>query len=784
MTKTIQYRRGLAALASLLAFTLPLAAEPAGQDKIAPAIPLRALPFEPRDVRLLDGPFLHAMELDGKFLLSLEPDRLLSLFRKEAGLQPKAENYGGWEGRGLAGHSLGHYLSGCARLYQTTGNPEFRQRVDYVVAELAECQRTNGDGYVEAIPGGRKMFAELREGRIRSSGFDLNGGWVPWYNIHKLFAGLIDSARYAQSAQAVEVATNLANWTGNVTQNLNPAQWQRMLACEHGGMNEALADLYALTGNRSYLELARSFYHQAVLDPLAAQRDELNGKHANTQIPKIIGAARLYELTGEPRFATISSFFWATVTRHHSYVTGGNSLSEHFGAPDHLDERLGSKTAETCNTYNMLKLTRKLFERDPQAAYADYYERALWNHILASQNPETGHVCYFVSLEPGTRKEFLGPLDFTCCNGTGMENHGSYNDNIYFHSAGELWVNQFIASELTWTNPQIRLRQETTFPASSQAQLRVSCAQPVKLALHLRHPFWATNGFTLKLNGQPVADSSLPQSYATIDREWKDGDTVEIDMPLSLRTEAMPDNANRIAFFDGPILLAGDLSPMPAGAPVPTFVSESRNLTPYLKPVAAQALNFTVAEAAQPAGFQLKPFYQTYSNRSSVYWETMTPQAWEQRKTALAAEARARQELEARTTDWFQPGEMQPERDHNLQGEKSDPGEYNSRKLRHATDGGWFAFDMKVDALKTNQLVCTWWGGENGKRTFDILVNGTLLTTQTLLNNRPGKFWDATYPIPSNLTQGRNKITVKLAAHPGNFAGGLFGCRMVRATPQ
>jgi DUF1680 family protein len=758
-----------------------LAEAPVGGDKVAPVIPLRAVPFEPRDVRLLEGPFSHAMELDAKFLLSLEPDRLLSLFRKEAGLKPKAENYGGWEAQGLAGHSLGHYLSACARMYQTTGNSQFRERVDYVVGELAECQQANGNGYVEAIPRGKKLFAEIAAGDIRSGGFDLNGGWVPWYNLHKLFAGLIDAVRYTDNSRGLEVATNLANWTQETTRNLTEPQWQRMLACEQGGMNEAMADLYALTGDTNYLALSKKFYHKAILDPLAEKRDELAGKHANTQIPKIIGAARIYELTGESRFGDISGFFWQTVTHNHSYVTGGNSLSEHFGRPGKLDDRLGPQTTETCNTYNMLKLTRKLFERDPQAAYADYYERAVWNHILASQNPEDGTVCYFVSLQPGGKKQFLGAHDFTCCNGTGMENHASYGDNIYFHGKDELWVNLFIPSELNWAGKGLRLTQQTDFPNSGRISLRISCPQPVKLALHARHPFWATNGFTVKLNGRKVDDASSPQSYTTFDREWQDGDTLEVEMPLGLRVESMPDNPGRIAFFDGPILLAGDLGPVGQEAEVPVLVSESQDLMPRVKPVANRALTFATEKVGQPEDVTLKPFYQTYANRYSVYWEVMKEIAWASRKSEQAAERQARKELEARTVDWFQPGEMQPERDHNMQGERTVPGDFNGHKFRHAMDGGWFSFEMKTDPARTNELICTWWGSEIGPRTFDIIVDGRKIATQVLLNNKPGQFWDAAYAIPPSLAANNQKVTVKFAAHPGNFAGGLFGCRIVRA---
>jgi DUF1680 family protein len=515
----------------------------------------------PGDVKLLAGPYLNALELDGKQLLSLDADRLLAGFRKEAGLEPKAEVYGGWESRGIAGHSLGHYLSACALMYRATGNEEFKKRVDYVVEQLAECQDKAGDGFLGAMPDGRKIFAEVSHGDIRSQGFDLNGSWVPWYNLHKLYAGLIDAYRYAGNEQAKAVVSKLADWAIATTKNLNEEQWQRMLACEHGGMNESLADLYAITDNPAYLELAKKFYHHAILDPLAEGRDELAGKHANTQIPKIIGAERIYQLTGEEKFAKIAEFFWQTVIANHTYVTGGNSEGEHFGQPGHLDGRLGLATTETCNTYNMLKLTAQLFNRQPRGEYADYMERALWNHILASRHPETGHVCYFLTLKPGETRRYVGDLDFTCCNGSGMENPPRTADYIYFHyGADELWVNQFIASEVEWKDAGVKLRQDTQFPNEQRTELTISAAKPTKFKLQLRHPRWIAGALVVTINGEKLAVTSTPGGYATIEREWRDGDKLALDLPLALHTESMPDNLDRVAVFDGPILLAGDLS--------------------------------------------------------------------------------------------------------------------------------------------------------------------------------------------------------------------------------
>ncbi|MGH8526109.1 MAG: beta-L-arabinofuranosidase domain-containing protein, partial [Gammaproteobacteria bacterium] len=293
---------------SLLLFALGTKADP--KLPVPDRIRREARTFDLADVRLLDGPFKKAMQLDAAYLLRLEPDRFLSWFRKEAGLKPKGVVYGGWEARGIAGQSLGHYLSACAMMFASTGDARFRDRVNYIVDELELCQRAAGNGYVAAIPNGKKIFREVAAGEIRSQGFDLNGGWVPWYTLHKLFAGLLDVNHYCGNAKALAVAVKLADWADTTLANLTEEQFQRMLACEHGGMNESLAELYARTGNEKYLRLSRRFHHKAVLEPLVRREDRLRGLHANTQIPKLIGLARRYELTGDAADRTAAEFFW------------------------------------------------------------------------------------------------------------------------------------------------------------------------------------------------------------------------------------------------------------------------------------------------------------------------------------------------------------------------------------------------------------------------------------------------------------------------------------------
>ena len=764
----------------LLSFAVNAQTTTAVNDRIQ----REAQAFRLEDVRLLAGPFKHAMTRDAEYLLRLDADRLLSGFRKEAGLKPKAETYGGWESMTIAGHSLGHYLSACAFMFASTGDVRLRQRVNYIIAELEECQRANGNGYVAAIPNGKKIFQEVSAGDIRVKPFDLNGGWVPWYTLHKLFAGLLDVHRHFQNTKALSIAVKLADWADSTVAKLTEAQFQRMLDCEHGGMNEVLAELYARTGNQKYLQLSRRFHHKVVLDPLARREDRLQGLHANTQIPKLIGLARRYELTADTSDKTAAEFFWERVVEHHSYVNGGHSDGERFGEPDKLNNRLSDNTSETCNTYNMLKLTRHLFEWRASAEYGDYYERALYNHILASQNPDDGMVCYYVPLKAGSKKVYSKPFDdFWCCVGTGMENHAKYGEAIYFHNHDTLWVNLFIPSELSWRAKGLSLTQETRYPEAEKVSFTVKARRPVNLSLRLRYPGWAIGGATLTVNGQKQPIATGPGSFIELKRTWKTGDRVELTIPMSLRLETMPDNSKRVAVLYGPTLLAGELGPEEQASVVslaPAFITRDRSLDEWLKPVAGAPLTFRTANAGRPGDVKFYPFYRMHNKRYGVYWDVLGEREWTARETNYKEELERVRKLEALTVDFVQPGETDREREHNLQGELMDTGEHSGRKWRHARDGGWVSFDLKVSPDQAVSLVCSYWGSETGPRTFDILVDGNKVATQSLQNDKPGEFFDVTYVIPSELTRGKSKITIRFQPHSGNTAGGFYGLRVIR----
>ena len=738
--------------------------------------------FRLEDVRLLDGPFKHAMQRDADYLLSLEADRLLSLFRKEAGLAPKGKAYGGWESMTIAGHSLGHYLSACALMFASTGDVRFRERVNYIVAELEAIQRANGNGYVAAIPNGKKIFAEVAAGDIRVQPFDLNGGWVPWYTLHKLFAGLLDVNRYSQNPKALTIAVKLADWANTTVSKLTEEQFQHMLGCEHGGMNEVLAELYARTGNDKYLALSRRFHHKAVLEPLARREDRLQGLHANTQIPKLIGLARRYELTGEVADKTAAEFFWERVVHHHSYVIGANSDHERFGPPDKLSNRLSANSAETCNTYNMLKLTRHLFAWQPSAEYGDYYERALYNHILASQNPDDGMVCYYVPLKGGSRKVYSKPFDdFWCCVGTGMENHAKYGESIYFHNQDALWVNLFIPSELNWRAKGVTLKQETRYPESEKVSFTVKARRPLSFGLRLRQPAWARQGVSVTVNGKPQTVNTKPGSFIEIRRNWKTGDAVELTLPMSLRLEAMPDNPQRAAILYGPTVLAGETGEPDANGIflLPAFVTQEAKLAQWLTPVTGEPLTFRTSNVGRPGDVTLYPFYRMHNKPYAVYWDVLSDQQWTERKTKYDADLEYQRKLAAITLALVQPGDTSIEKEYNLQGERMETGENAGRKWRHARNGGWISFDLKVPGNKPIALVCSYWGNETGPRRFDVLVDGVKIATQSLQNDKPGEFFDVTYTVPEELTRGKSKITIRFQAHPGNTAGGFYNVRAI-----
>ena len=615
------------------------------------AVPLAARPFALSRVRLLPGPYLEAAEVNRRFLMGLDPDRLLHMFRVTAGLPSAARPLGGWESpvNELRGHFSGHYLSACALLSASLGDEAVRRRGDLMVAELAKCQDAIGSGYLSAFP--EEFFDRLREGRQV---------WAPWYTVHKIMAGMLDMHVYAGNAQALEVVKGMAAWAGRWVRPLGEAQMARVLEREYGGMNEVLYNLSAVTGDEAHRELAHRFDHQRVFAPLAAGRDELQGLHANTTIPKILGAARRYELTGEPRYREIAEYFFREVTARRAYCTGGSSNGEGWGGePGALAAELSGYTQECCVTYNLLKLARHVFTWTADPACADYVERAVWNGILGTQHPVDGSKLYYVPLASGYWKLFGTPLqDFWCCTGSGSESFSRLGESIYFHDGdgdGDgLWVNQYVASELDWPERGVRLTQQTSFPAAETVALTVRttgaarpsrASRPVRLALRLRVPYWTARGGGAALNGRPLDGFASPGGYFVLDRAWHDGDRVELTLPMGLHAQPMPDDGSLQAFLYGPLVLAGRLGtagltpavlraeptaprtvPEYKSEPVaaPTLHPRSARLADWVRPVPGRPLEFHAA-TGQEADVTLVPLANLFDERYAVYWRIIAP---------------------------------------------------------------------------------------------------------------------------------------------------------------
>lgn len=763
----------------------------------AKTIKVKPLPLD--SVRLTGGPLKHAQELDAQYLLELEPDRMLAYLRQRAGLEPKAKPYGGWDGAGreLTGHIAGHYLSAVSLMWAATGDVRFKERADYIVSEMQAIQAAQGDGYLGALEDnqgvdGKLRFQELCKGIIRSGAFDLNGLWSPWYVEHKIFAGLRDAYRYTGNRTALEVEIKLAGWIESIVSKLDDEQTQKMLGTEFGGMNEVTADLYADTGDARWLALSGKFEQRAMIDPLSNGQDVLEGHHANTQVPKMIGSLSRYVYTGNETDYKAATFFWNEVALHHSFATGGHGKNEYFGKPDQLNSMIDGRTAETCDVYNMIKMSRELFSVDPDIRYADFHERALFNHILASQDPEDGRVCYMVPVGRGVQHEYQNKFeDFTCCVGTGMESHALHGYGIYYESPNKLWVSLYVPTHATWATEKTEVEMATDFPIGESASLKVSPESARKFTLALRRPYWAGEGFSVKVNGKALRNLPKADSYVEITRKWKKGDTVELTLPKTLRKEALPDNPERFALMWGPLVLAGDLGPEQhdrrlrragGNGSVPVFVAPAEPVQDFVKPVPGKPGTFVTSGVGLTTDITLVPFYELPRRRYEIYWDMYTPEEWKKKTEALAAEEEKQKKLEAATVAFAEPGQMQTERNFNEQGEETSPVQLMGRSGRRGVK--WFSFDLPVEANHPMELVVTFSNDARRTGSFDVLVDGKKVGEQATERRSPEtdvRFFDVEYALPPEFVEGRQKVTVRFEALPGSDIPGVFGIRTVRA---
>lgn len=607
-----------------------------GKLRVETSAPHLVESFDLRDVRLLPGRVRDNLERDSAWMASIPVNRLLHSFRNNAGVfagleggYESVKKLGGWESLDcdLRGHTTGHLLSAYGLMYAATGAEIFKLKGDSLVAGLAEVQDALGDGYLSAFP------EELINRNLKGKSV-----WAPWYTLHKIFAGLIDQYLYNDNQQALSVAIKMGEWAYGKLIGQSEETRKLMLRNEFGGVNEAFYNLYAVTGDNRFKELAGYFYHNDVIDPLADGCRDFGTKHTNTFIPKVIGEARNYELTGDDRSRGIANLFWDEMVAHHSFVTGSSSQKEHYFNPAQFSKFINGYTGETCCTYNMLKLSRHLFCWNASPAVADYYERALYNHILAQQDTESGMVCYFLPLLSGAYKVYSTPeQSFWCCVGSGFESHAKYAESIYYHSADELYVNLFIPSVLRWQERGLVLRQTTAFPEEAASTFTVEESDGAPLTFKLRYPAWSGTP-EVKVNGKKVKVKSSPSSYISINRRWRKGDRVEVSYPMTLRVEMAPDDSGRGALVYGPVVLAGDMGKEGMAEPAPFSDPTVRNdyytydyKIPESLPTAISlnsaspecvvkrdgtSLNFLTSD-----GRQLRPLYDMHRCRYVVYWD-------------------------------------------------------------------------------------------------------------------------------------------------------------------
>lgn len=769
------------------------------QDKLYPN------EFPLADVQLLNGPFKHARDLNIETILKYDVDRLLASYRKQAGLPAKAKSYPNWDG--LDGHIAGHYLSALSMNYAATGNAECKKRIAYMLSELKACQQANdlnnpewGVGYAGGFPDSKKVWTTFKTGDFKF----YNAAWAPFYNLHKMYAGLRDAWLYCGYEDAKTIFLRFCDWGINITAALSNDQMQQMLNMEHGGMDEIFADAYQITGDEKYMRAAKRYSHNQVLEPLSQGIDNLDNKHANTQIPKFIGFERIAELCHDEKFGNAGSFFWETVTANRSLAFGGNSRREHFPAKDASTDYINDIDGpETCNSYNMLKLTEDLFRVKPAARYVDYYERTLFNHILSSQHPENGGYVYFTPARPRHYRVYSAPGQaMWCCVGTGMENHGKYNQFIYTHTHDSLFLNLFIASALHWTSKKISIRQETNFPFEEQTKVTITDGA-ANFNLMVRYPGWVDNGaLKITVNNKEIAYKAQPSSYVSINRKWIKGDIVIISLPMHNSIEHLPNVPQYIAFMHGPILLGaktgtenlkgliaddsrfgqyagGEKMPIDKA---PVLIDD--NLTQIanrITPVKGEPLHYSLnVKMLNANSIQLEPFYKIHDARYMMYWLSLTNAGYQAYTDSLANVEKEKLAMDKRTLDFIATGEQQPETDHNMQKENSNTGNTNNALFREARNGGYFSYELATHAVTSAVLMVRYWGAEWGSRKFDIYIdNEKLLTEDNTGRWNQSQFKDITYNIPEAMLKNKSSIRIKFQVAPGGAAGAVYSIRLL-----
>lgn len=757
--------------------------------------------FPLSSVQLLDGPFKDAQQTDLKYILEMDVDRLLAPFLKEAGITPLKSNYGNWENTGLDGHIGGHYLSALANMDAATGDPEVHRRLNYMIDWIDSCQRKNGNGYISGVPNGKIIWNEIAQGKINANAFGLNNRWVPLYNIHKLFAGLRDAYLVAGIEKARPMLISLADWFMQTTGGLTDEQIQDMLRSEHGGINEIFADVSAITGDRKYLDIAKRLSHRRLLNPLLQNKDSLTGMHANTQIPKVVGFQRIALLNGDQEWFRAALSFWRTVVGNRSVSIGGNSVREHFHPATDFSSMINDvQGPETCNTYNMLRLSEKLFQFIPDADFMDYYEKALYNHILSSQHPNGGFV-YFTPMRPQHYRVYSQPQEsFWCCVGSGIENHGKYGEMIYAHFDDQLFINLFIPSKLEWKEKGVTVVQETKFPTEETTTLKFKVKQPQYLVVFIRLPEWSSiEQMEIMVNNKRWQIISRINGFIKVDRTWNDGDVVSVRFPMHAELQYLPDGSPWASFAYGPIVLGaitdtanlaglkaddsrmghvanGPLYPINTA---PIIISSRKDKGIKLTPVKGKPLTFTAASMIYPSSksnLVLQPFYTIHDARYMLYWRVADKKDLPKIRQELNESEKQRMVLEEITVDRIAPGEQQPEVEHQFKGERTDAGTWNDWHWRNTT--AWFSYQLENKSNTGKKIRVTYNGKDKGS--IDIYANNILLATETIDGSKGDTLFTVDYTLPGEVLNSHKPFELKFSAKNGARTPRVFYIRLIK----
>ena len=775
------------------------------QDKLYPN------EFPLGDVEITDGVLKHACDVNAHTLLRYDVDRLLAPFRKEAGLTEIAPYFPNWAG--LDGHVGGHYLTAMA-LYAAQGNKECESRMLYMISELKKCAEAAkknypawGKGYIGGVPGSDRVFGAYKQGNTGP----FMGLWVPFYNTHKIQAGLRDAWLYCGNEDAKQLFLGTCDWMIDISSNLSDEQVQKVLGMEHGGINEVLADAYQMTGDKKYLDAAKRYSHQWLLQPMKEHNGlHLDNIHANTQVPKVVGFARVGELANDNDYVEASRFFWDEVVNRRSLSLGGNSRREHFPSKEScIDFTQDIDGLESCNTNNMLKLTEDLFRMDPNnALYADYFERATFNHILSTQHPVHGGYVYFTSARPRHYRNYSVPNEaMWCCVGTGMENHGKYGQFIYTKTAdGTLSVNLYAASTLNWKEKGIKIAQETEFPYAESSKITIKEGNG-KFTMRLRYPSWVKKGeFEVKVNGTKVDSKKwLPGTFVELSQDWKKGDVIDIAFPMHASIERMPNVPQYISILYGPIVLGmktgtedlhglladnSRFGQMASGKKLPVdqapflVANKIDDITKDLEPIPGKPLHFNLKTRMEnKIEGELQPFFEIHDSRYMLYWLALGSKEYKAYIDNLAREEKERLALEARTTDKVQPGEQQPESDHFMEiNGQSNKGVTNDIPFRDARNGGSFSYMMQTNGETNLSLRIRYWGQDEWRTCeYDLYVDDTLVTSVNNTKKWRSSQWKyETYPIPAEALNGKKQVRVKFVAKQGKQVGEIYEVRLVK----